>query len=67
MGLIGEISEIFARLMSAERGEMPASVTTALPLDDSQREEVVAALSKFVKPEETIQLSEKVRPIAWCC
>jgi len=62
LGLIGEVSEIFGRLMSAERGEVPASVTTAVPLEDGQRADIVAALSKFVKPEETIQLAESVDP-----
>merc|ERR1712212_311079 len=60
LGLIGEVSEIFGRLMSAERGEIPASVTTAVELDEAQREQIVAALSKFVKPEESIVLTEKV-------
>merc|ERR1711931_24277 len=60
LGLIGEVSEIFGRLMSAERGEIPASVTTAVELDEAQREQITAALSKFVKPEESIVLTEKV-------
>jgi len=46
--------------MRAEKGEVPASVTTAQPLDNKQRQEVASALKKFVKSNETIVMEEKV-------
>ena len=59
--LVGEISSVFTRLMKAEKGEVPASIVTAQPLDSKQRQEVVAAMKKFVKANETIILEETVR------
>ena len=61
--LVSEISDIFSRLMRAEKGEVPASVTTAQALDSKQRDEVMKALKKFVKPKEKIVLEEKVRSL----
>ena len=58
--LVAEISSIFTRLMTAERGEVPATVTTAQPMDDKQRKDVSAALKKFVKANEKVMLEEKV-------
>uniref|UniRef100_H2Y4T7 ATP synthase peripheral stalk subunit OSCP, mitochondrial n=1 Tax=Ciona savignyi TaxID=51511 RepID=H2Y4T7_CIOSA len=62
LNLISGVSDIFARLMAAERGEVPASVTTAQPLDAKQKKEVEAALAKFVQSKEKIVLSEEVDP-----
>jgi F-type H+-transporting ATPase subunit delta len=39
-----EIARAFAAIAAAERGEMTAQVTTAHPLDDSQRRELAAKL-----------------------
>ena len=58
--LVSEISSIFTRLMLAEKGEVPAQVTTAQPLDDKQRKDIMAALKKFVKADEKVVLEEKV-------
>lgn len=58
--LVSEISSIFSRLMRAEKGEIPASVTTAQALDSKQRDDVMKALKKFVSAKEKIVLEEKV-------
>ena len=58
--LVSEISATFSRLMRAEKGEVPASITTAQPLDSKQKQEVLAAMKKFVKANETIVLEETV-------
>ncbi|XP_076819720.1 ATP synthase subunit O, mitochondrial-like [Clavelina lepadiformis] len=62
LNLVSEVSHIFARLMKAEKGEVPATVTTAQPLDTKQRKDVEAALAKFVNKNEKIELVEKVDP-----
>jgi len=60
MTLIGDITEMFTRLVSAERGEVPVTVTTAAPLEESQRSDIKAALAKFLAKGETALLEEKV-------
>merc|ERR1712002_335882 len=37
LDMLGEINEMFDRLLSAERGEVPVSITTAQPLTEGQR------------------------------
>ena len=54
------IAEAYARLMSAERGEVKAEVTTALPLSEAQRERVAASLHRFVMPGQQVELEVKV-------
>ena len=51
--------------MRAEKGEVPASITTAQPLDSKQKQEVLAAMKKFVKANETIVLEETVSFYIW--
>nr|CAB3224526.1 ATP synthase subunit O, mitochondrial [Phallusia mammillata] len=60
LNLMGDITKIFDRLMCAERGEVPATVTTAQALDAKQRKEIQAALAKFVKANEKVVMTEKV-------
>jgi len=43
--------------MRARRGEVDCTVTTAKALDDASTEELKAALQKFVKPTETLQIT----------
>nr|XP_002127217.1 ATP synthase subunit O, mitochondrial [Ciona intestinalis] len=62
LDLISDVTDIFARLMSAEKGEIPATVTTAQALDAKQKKEVETALAKFVNKNEKIILTEKVDP-----
>jgi len=52
----------FKQLMSAHRGEVICEVTTAKPLDASQRKQLEDVLRKFVKAKETIQLKTNVDP-----
>merc|ERR1712002_291502 len=53
---LGEISEMFDRLLSAERGEVPVSITTA------QRSDVLDAVGKFLKEGQVAVLNEKTDP-----
>jgi len=52
----------FKLIMSAHRGEIVCEVITAKPLEASQRKELESSLKKFVKSNETIQLTAKVDP-----
>ncbi|XP_039262727.1 ATP synthase subunit O, mitochondrial-like [Styela clava] len=62
LNLVGETAEVYARIMSAERGEVPATVTTATEMDVKQRKNLEAALTKFLKPNEKLMLTTKVDP-----
>ena len=53
LGLMGDIREIFEVLRAEEEGEIDATVTTAFPLSDAQRQNIVDALGK--------RLNRKVR------
>ncbi|PZC84135.1 hypothetical protein B5X24_HaOG205857 [Helicoverpa armigera] len=52
----------FKIMMSAHRGEVTCEVVTAKPLDQAQRQNLEAALKKFLKANETLQLTAKVDP-----
>ncbi|XP_047025382.1 ATP synthase subunit O, mitochondrial [Helicoverpa zea] len=52
----------FKIMMAAHRGEVTCEVVTAKPLDQAQRQNLEAALKKFLKANETLQLTAKVDP-----
>ena len=52
----------FEKIMSAHRGELQATVTTAKPLDAGQQKELRAALQGFVKQGQELQLELNVDP-----
>ncbi|XP_068698759.1 ATP synthase subunit O, mitochondrial-like [Montipora foliosa] len=52
----------FGKLMSAARGEVLCSITTAKELDASQLKELQVALKGFVNPSETLKLQTVVDP-----
>ncbi|XP_077283565.1 ATP synthase subunit O, mitochondrial [Arctopsyche grandis] len=62
LGKLNNIINAFKIMMAAHRGEVACQVTTAKALDDAQRKNLEAALKKFLKPNETIQLTAKVDP-----
>ena len=51
--MMGDIRDTFEVLRAEEEGEIDASVTTAFPLSDAQRQNIVEALGK--------RLNRKVR------
>ena len=61
--MLGEVNEMFDRLLSAERGEVPVSITTAQPLTEGQRADVIEAVGKFLKEGQQAVLEEKVKII----
>jgi len=52
----------FRTIMAAHRGEVVCEVTSARPLEASQRKQLEDVLKKFVKPNETILLKASVDP-----
>ncbi|KAI5646018.1 ATP synthase delta (OSCP) subunit domain-containing protein [Phthorimaea operculella] len=52
----------FKIMMAAHRGEVACEVITAKPLDQAQRSSLEAALKKFMKANETLQLTATVDP-----
>lgn len=58
-----KISVSFGQLMSAHRGEVTGTVTTAAPLDAKIKAQLEAALKKnFIEAKQTLSLSAKVDP-----
>ncbi|CAH0385227.1 unnamed protein product [Bemisia tabaci] len=52
----------FKQIMAAHRGDLPVEVTTAKPLDDASKQELMAALKQFAKKGENIIIETKVDP-----
>ncbi|XP_018410647.1 PREDICTED: ATP synthase subunit O, mitochondrial [Nanorana parkeri] len=52
----------FAKIMSAHRGEVPCSITTASPLDEATLTELKSALNGFLAKGESLKLETKMDP-----
>ncbi|KAK3577392.1 hypothetical protein CHS0354_032240 [Potamilus streckersoni] len=59
---IGSVFTSFDKLMSAVRGEIICTVTTAKPLDAAGEKELRSTLQEFVKKEEKVNLEMRVDP-----
>ncbi|XP_067455135.1 ATP synthase subunit O, mitochondrial [Thunnus thynnus] len=57
--LTGDVITAFGKMMSAHRGEVICSVTTAQPLDEANLAELKVALKGFLQKGETIKLETK--------
>ncbi|XP_030035454.2 ATP synthase subunit O, mitochondrial [Manduca sexta] len=62
LGKLEAVINAFKIMMAAHRGEVTCEVITAKPLDQAQRQNLEAALKKFLKNNETLQLTAKVDP-----
>uniref|UniRef100_A0A4W4HNS6 ATP synthase peripheral stalk subunit OSCP, mitochondrial n=1 Tax=Electrophorus electricus TaxID=8005 RepID=A0A4W4HNS6_ELEEL len=60
--LTPDVIAAFGKMMSAHRGEVTCSVTTAQPLDAADLAELKVALSGFLAKGETIKLETKSDP-----
>ncbi|XP_017279684.1 ATP synthase subunit O, mitochondrial [Kryptolebias marmoratus] len=60
--LTGDVIGAFGKMMSAHRGEVICSVTTAQPLDEANLAELKVALKGFLQKGETIKLESKSDP-----
>ncbi|XP_036932618.1 ATP synthase subunit O, mitochondrial [Acanthopagrus latus] len=60
--LTGDVITAFGKMMSAHRGEVLCSVTTAQPLDAANLSELKVALNGFLQKGETIKLETKSDP-----
>ncbi|XP_044143689.1 ATP synthase subunit O, mitochondrial [Bufo gargarizans] len=57
-----EVIGAFAKMMSAHRGEVLCSVTTASPLDEASLTELKTALNGFLAKGESLKLETKTDP-----
>ncbi|KAM7389642.1 hypothetical protein PAMP_023605 [Pampus punctatissimus] len=57
--ITGDVITAFGKMMSAHRGEVICSVTTAQPLDQANLSELKVALKGFLQKGETIKLETK--------
>ncbi|MCJ8732336.1 hypothetical protein PDJAM_G00210090 [Pangasius djambal] len=62
LSLTSDVITAFGRMMSAHRGEVTCSVTTAQPLDEANLSELKVALNGFLAKGETIKLETKSDP-----
>ncbi|XP_028175958.1 ATP synthase subunit O, mitochondrial [Ostrinia nubilalis] len=62
LGKLDTVINAFKIMMAAHRGEVTCEVITAKPLDQAQKQNLEAALKKFLKANETLQLTAKVDP-----
>uniref|UniRef100_A0A8C1JAR2 ATP synthase peripheral stalk subunit OSCP, mitochondrial n=1 Tax=Cyprinus carpio TaxID=7962 RepID=A0A8C1JAR2_CYPCA len=60
--LTHDVITAFGKMMSAHRGEVTCSVTTAQPLDEANLAELKVALNGFLTKGETIKLETKSDP-----
>ncbi|XP_003970447.1 ATP synthase peripheral stalk subunit OSCP, mitochondrial [Takifugu rubripes] len=60
--LTGDVISAYSKMMSAHRGEVICSVTTAQPLDAANLAELKVALNGFLQKGETIKLETKTDP-----
>ncbi|KAL4656597.1 ATP synthase subunit O, mitochondrial [Arapaima gigas] len=60
--LTSDVISAFGKMMSAHRGEVICSVTTAQPLDQANMTELKTALNGFLQKEETLKLETKIDP-----
>merc|ERR1711893_201223 len=59
---LNSVVKSFGTIMSAHRGEVICTVTTAKPLEANHLKELKTALQGFLKKGETLQLSTEVDP-----
>ncbi|XP_028847325.1 ATP synthase peripheral stalk subunit OSCP, mitochondrial [Denticeps clupeoides] len=60
--LTPDVITAFSKMMSAHRGEVTCTVTTAQPLDEANLSELKVALNGFLAKGETIKLETKSDP-----
>ncbi|XP_039975763.1 ATP synthase subunit O, mitochondrial [Xiphias gladius] len=60
--ITGDVITAFGKMMSAHRGEVICSVTTAQPLDEVNLSDLKVALKGFLQKGETIKLETKSDP-----
>ncbi|KAM4555402.1 ATP synthase peripheral stalk subunit OSCP, mitochondrial [Odontesthes bonariensis] len=60
--ITGDVIGAFVKMMSAHRGEVICSVTTAQPLDEASLADLKVALKGFLQKGETIKLEIKSDP-----
>jgi ATP synthase F1 delta subunit len=62
ISLLKDIQQDYERLVAYERNEIRAVVTSADPLTDTQRKNIIDALKKRIGANQSLQVTEKVDP-----
>lgn len=62
LGRLDEVFSAWSKLMSAQKGEVVCTVTTAKPLDGAKQKQLTEALQGFLKKGEKLSLNLKVDP-----
>ncbi|KAM3182344.1 hypothetical protein ACTXT7_012572 [Hymenolepis weldensis] len=62
LNMLPKVLDTFEQIMVSHRGEVSCVVTTAKPLDRATEKELSAALEKFLKPGQKLNLSLNVDP-----
>lgn len=62
LALVPKLLRTFANIMSASRGEVLTTVTTAKELDAKQQKDLQAALQSFVKKGQVLKIETNVDP-----
>jgi F-type H+-transporting ATPase subunit O len=60
LGMIAEISDIYARIIKAEAGFTPVTVTSAVKMSAAQEKEVAAAVKAIVGGDAVVDLQSEV-------
>ena len=60
LGRLQGIAKAFGEIMSAHKGEVSASVTTAKPLSAAELKDLTSVLGTFLKKGNKLQLESKV-------
>jgi len=62
LGRLRKVITQFLTLMSAHKGEVKTTVTTAKPMDAAQLKELQSVLQAFIAPGHKLQLETRVNP-----
>merc|ERR1712110_109044 len=62
LGLVGDVAEVYARIVKATQGSVPCSVESAIPLTAEQEGDVAGAIAGLLKAGESADISVSVNP-----
>merc|ERR1711970_1471258 len=62
LGLVGDVAEVYARIVKATEGSVPCSVESAIPLTAEQEGDVAGAIAGLLKAGESADISVSVNP-----
>jgi len=60
MAILGDVAEVYARIIQADAGTVPCSIESAIPLSAEQEGDVAAAIAGMLGAGQTAQISTSV-------